>query len=240
MHAVGTLRVYHGTTGAAAEHLRTQRSRALDIGQAIREVATRVGVDEMALAEAAKGYYVRDGYLRDAFSVTMHPGLARLYAGRVGGEAYHQLTGLALRLRDPALDTGAADDEATRLVGDQPAVLTLEVPFERFVNESLPGRRRTPWTFDEWVEHAAGLGDDVPANNVRVLQPVEPAWVVDVALVEPVVPEFALHRWIPTAEVMRLMSSKSRPPSVGPPFEGIYEMSAVRSWLNSHGLEAIQ
>lgn len=169
----------------------------------------------------------------------MHPALARVYAGRTGGEAYHEVVGAALRMLDPDLGAGAADVEAARLLAEQPALVTLDVPFERVVNESLPGRRRTPWTFDERAEHDARLRDEFPANNVRVHQPVVPGWVVFVELVEPVVAGFALDRYIPVEHARRLMMSSGRPTSIGPRDKGVHTVSAVRSWLAEHDLEPV-
>ena len=89
-------------------------------------------------------------------------------------------------------------------------------------------------TADRW-------GDALVARDVRVSQPVDPAWIVSAELVERVIREHHLHLFIPADHVRRLMSSRaSRPASIGPGKEGIYTVSAVRAWLADHGLEPVR
>jgi len=236
---VETVRLYHGTTAGAADALAQHGSRAPEIDRMICDVARRFDIDEQFLRQHLKGAYVTVGHRRDTFSWTMHPAIARLYAGRQGGEAQREMVAAALRIVHPNLAAAQADLGAAELLAEPPALVTLQVPFDRVVDElPQPRFRRTPWTYDEWMEHAASFAD-FPAPNRRLPQPVPPRWIESVELVEPVVGEHSLWWYLPEDGAL-LMRSGSRPPSIGPRNRGIYTMTGVTAWLAEHGLQPIR
>ncbi|MEX1006845.1 MAG: hypothetical protein WD271_03265 [Acidimicrobiia bacterium] len=226
------IRLYHGTTAGAADALAREGSRPPDIDALVAAVATRFGVPEGDLRAVAR--YVTGAPRRLDFAVATHPAFARLYAGRRGGEAAHDLVTGATRLADPTLSAPEIERRARAELSEQGALVTLDIPFERArADLPTPRLRSAPWaSYEEWAGHVT---DGSSGRNITLSIRIQPEWIATVDLVEPVISEPGLGRWVPK-EAWHILRSAKRPPSIGPGREGIYERSAVQEWLKEQGV----
>ncbi len=220
----------HGTTVDAAQVLALDGSRPPEIETLLLQVAERFEVPPADLRAAVRVSYAAVGHRRQDFAASLHPAHARLYAGRRGGEANHEIVTAAIRLRDPDLSLGEAEAQATDLVSEPAALVALDVPFEHVAADlPRPRRQREPWdSFSAWVEYAqqwTAVGRNLHISHVSA------GWVSSIDPVEPVVHEPGLARHLPSTAHHLLRTSNQRPLSIGPVGDGIYELSAIHEWL---------